>query len=303
MVVAEDLRVIFRKGMVRRKFAALDGLSLRVREGDVYALLGPNGAGKSTLMYCMLGLIRPNSGSVRVFGKRPVLGSRMYSDIAYLPEEPHYHLYLTVEEAVKYYCSLYGEKLDASRVDDLLERLGLGEFRKMSLSKCSKGMKQKVGIAQCLARTPRLLFMDEPTRGLDPLIVRDLRGMLVELNEKGTTIIMNSHVLSETEMVANRVAMIKKGRLVAEEELEDLLVHDVESYHVVFSYTSMIPEYLEDARTVAGGRLAASFPAGRLDEFMDFVRSSGVKLYECMHKRRSLEDSFFRAMEDTHTDA
>jgi len=302
MVVAEDLRVVFRKGMVRKKFNALDGMSLHVREGDVYALLGPNGAGKSTLMYCMLGLIRPNAGSVRVFGKKPVLGSRMYSDIAYLPEEPHYHLYLTVEEAVKYYCALYGEKLDTSRIDGLLERLGLAEFRKMSLKKCSKGMKQKVGIAQCLVRTPRLLFMDEPTRGLDPLIVRDLRNMLVELNKKGATIIMNSHVMSETEMVANRVAMIKKGRLVAEEDIENLLVHDVERYHVVFSYTGMIPYYLENAAT-EGNRIRATFPAERFDEFMDFVRSSGVKVYECMHKKRSLEDSFFRVMEGPRTDA
>ena len=195
MIVAENVHVRFRRGLRRRQIQALNGLNLEVREGDFFALVGQNGAGKSTAMYCFLGLMKPTSGKVQVMGKTPGLGSPLYEGVAYLPEEPHYHLYLTVEEATRYYASLYGKRIPDKTINEALERLGLAQFKSLRLAKCSKGMKQKVGIAQCLIHETRLLFLDEPTRGLDPLVIREFRESLLEIHQRGATIVMNSHVL------------------------------------------------------------------------------------------------------------
>jgi ABC-type multidrug transport system ATPase subunit len=223
VIHAEGVFVHFSRGWFRGVTRALDGLDLEIREGDFFALLGQNGAGKSTAMYCLLGLLRPTKGTVSLLGKPPELGSDTYRYVSYLPEEPHYHDYLTVQEAVSYYGALYGAPVPRKLLDDTLERLRLAEHRKLALRKCSKGMKQKVGIAQCLVNTEaRVLFLDEPMRGLDPLTVRDFREILIERNRAGATIVMNSHILAEVELVANRAAIIDRGKVVAQDELSRL---------------------------------------------------------------------------------
>jgi ABC-2 type transport system ATP-binding protein len=298
VIVTENLHVHFRTGFSRRQVHALDGLSLDVRDGDFYALVGQNGAGKSTAMYCFLGLLRPTSGKVEVLGQRPELGSRLYRKVAYLPEEPHYHLYLTVEEATRYYASLYGRSVSDKTIDQALERLGLGQFKHLPLAKCSKGMKQKVGIAQCLIHEPQVLFLDEPTRGLDPLVVREFRETLREIHQRGATIVMNSHVLSEIEMLANRVAIIERGRVVIQDELQNLLTLNRGLYSVRFEANDRVPEYLNSVERV-GDMVTGLLPKDRLYDFMDFTRSAGVQLHECSLKKTSLEDSFFNIIRGT----
>lgn len=228
VIAAENVRVHFRRGLLGEPIRALDGLSLEVREGDFFALVGQNGAGKSTAMYCFLGLLKPTSGNLRVMGQVPGLGSKLYDRVAYLPEEPHYDLYLTVEEAVRYYVSLYGMRVSVQKIREVLERLGLEPFRDLPLAKCSKGMKQKVGIAQCVIHRPRLLLLDEPMRGLDPIATKDFRDALVDLNRRGVTIVMNSHLLSEVELVANRVAILANGRVAAVEDVGTLVGRDTD---------------------------------------------------------------------------
>src|SRR5580693_6374544 len=234
----------FRRGFLRKQVHALNGLTLEVKDGDFFALVGQNGAGKSTAMYCFLGLLKPTLGKVEIMGQVPELGSSLYKDIAYLPEEPHYHLYLTVEEATRYYASLYGRRVTPKKIDDTLERLGLGQFKSLPLSKCSKGMKQKVGIAQCLIHETRLLFLDEPTRGLDPLLVREFREALREIHRRGATIVMNSHVLSEIEMLANRVAIVDRGKVVVQDDLQNLLSTEREIYGITFEANGDLPDYI-----------------------------------------------------------
>lgn len=292
MIVAEDVHVHFRTAFLRRKVQALNGLSLEVRDGDFFALVGQNGAGKSTSMYCFLGLLKPNAGKVSVMGKAPELGSPTNVGVAYLPEEPHYHLYLTVEEAVRYYAALYGKGVAPKAVNDTLERLGLAQFKKLPLSKCSKGMKQKVGIAQCLIHETKLLFLDEPTRGLDPLVVREFRETLREIHQRGATIVMNSHVLSEIEMLANRVAIIERGRVVVQDELSSLLQPDCELYSVCFKTNGEVPVYLRSVER-QDEFVKGVLPKENLRDFLDLVRTSGLHLQECSLKKTSLEDSFF----------
>lgn len=293
MIVAENMQMHFRRGLFRGQVHALNGLSLEVRDGDFFALVGQNGAGKSTAMYCFLGLLKPTSGKVEVMGRKPHLGSPLYENVAYLPEEPHYHLYLTVEEATQYYASLYGKRISAKTVNDVLERLGLAQFKTLPLSKCSKGMKQKVGIAQCLIHETRLLFLDEPTRGLDPLLVREFRETLREIHQRGATIVMNSHVLSEIEMLANRVAIIDGGKVIAQDELRNFLTLDRELYNVTFEPNGSMPDYVTLVERL-GDVVKGSIPKERLYDFMDYTKISHLQVHECSLKKGSLEDSFFK---------
>ena len=292
MIVAEDVHMHFRTGFFRRQVRALNGLTLEVKDGDFFALVGQNGAGKSTAMYCLLGLLKPTSGRILLMGKPPDLGCQFYGNVAFLPEEPHYHLYLTVEEATRYYASLYGKRVSQKTVDQALERLGLAQFKRLSLSKCSKGMKQKVGIAQCLIHEPQVLFLDEPTRGLDPLVVREFRETLREIHQRGATIVMNSHVLSEIEMLANRVAIIERGKVVVQDELRNLLTLNRELYRVSFEANGEVPSYLTDVERV-GNMVKGVLAKEKLYEFMGLAQSSGLHLHECSLKKTSLEDSFF----------
>lgn len=296
MITADNVTVAFKKGVLGNKLLALDGFSLSVGEGDVFALLGPNGAGKSTAMYCFLGLIQPDRGNVTVCGERPVPGSALFREVAYLPEEPHYHLYLTVREAVTYYAALYGEKASKMQVDEAIERVGLKEHGDLRLSKCSKGMKQKVGIAQCLINTPRLVFLDEPTRGLDPVTVRDFREIILDMNKRGATIVINSHVLSEIETVCTRVAIMEKGRVIKLDDMNSLRRLDQETYRVEFSAVPQVPEYVtqlsRNAEIVKG-----EIPAANLGEFIRFAEGAKAKVYECSLKKVSLEDAFFAVLE------
>jgi ABC-2 type transport system ATP-binding protein len=302
VIIADDVRVEFRRGLLRGKVRALNGLSLEVRDGDFFALVGQNGAGKSTAMYCFLGLMKPTSGKVEVMGKVPELGSPLNEGVAYLPEEPHYHLYLTVEEATRYYASLYGKRVSDKAIHDALDRLGLAQFKTLPLSKCSKGMKQKVGIAQCLIHDTQLLFLDEPTRGLDPLIVREFRETLREIHRRGATIVMNTHVLSEIEMLANRVAILDGGKVIAQDELRNFLTTDRELYTVTFEANGSVPEYLGSVER-SGELVMGSIPKDRLYDFMEFTRASGLDVHECALKKTSLEDSFFKILKGSGSGA
>lgn len=295
-IEAHNVRVEFRKSRFK-KIQAIANLSLKVEEGDVFGLLGPNGAGKSTAMYCFLGLIRPNSGEVRVFEEPPRPGSGLFERIAYLPEEPHYHLYLTVEQAIRYYASLYRRPIHDSRIAEVIHKVGLDDFKDLRLAKCSKGMKQKAGIAVCLLKRPDLLFLDEPTRGLDPIIVKEFRDLLVEMNRQGTTVIVNSHMLSEIELVCNRVAIMNKGKVIIQDALSNLLKLDTRRYSVELDACDGIPEYIEitaqTERIVQG-----EIPEEKLEDFLLYVNRSALRLHQCSHKRLSLEQAFFNVLKE-----
>ncbi len=302
IVRSERLSVRFRTGFGRRAVRALDGVDLEVAEGDFFALLGPNGAGKSTLMYCLLGLVRPTSGTVTVLGRTPEVGSTVYGRIAYLPEEPHYHDYLTVEEAVVYYGSLFGPRVTRETVQSLLERLGLAEFARLRLGRCSKGMKQKVGIAQCLLNEPRLLFLDEPMRGLDPVAVRQFRDILLEMNRRGATIVMSSHILAEVEQVANRVAILDHGRVVAQDAVANLVRVEKDVYVVELETAGDLPDGFE-RRPAAGPAIVGEVPAARLHDFFQSAQRVGATILSCNRRRSTLEDSFLRVLSGDARDA
>lgn len=297
MIEVSGVRVSFSKGFRKKRIQALDGFSLKVEKGEIFALLGPNGAGKSTAMYCLLGLMRPQEGEVKLFGETPCLGHPLFQRVAYLPEEPQYHLYLTVQEAVAYYGALYHGGVPASRVREVIERVGLWEHRDLRLAKCSKGMKQKTGIAACLLREVDLLLLDEPTRGLDPLMVREFRNLLVEMNHRGTTIVLNSHLLSEIEMICTQAAVMNRGRVLAQDSLKALMQYDTEHYAVDIEPIDDLPEYMTDViRTFTS--VKGVIPSPKVSDFFAFTSGRGLKVYGCAHRHQTLEEAFFSILKE-----
>ncbi|MCC6992089.1 MAG: ABC transporter ATP-binding protein [Acidobacteria bacterium] len=204
-----------RRGFGARATRALDGVTLTVAPGDFMAIIGPNGSGKTTAIACLLGLRRPTAGTTRVFGAQLEAGTPAFRDIVYVPEEAQYHDYLTVEEVTRYYAALHGRPATDAALAAVFERLHLSSSRHTRIAACSKGMKQKVGLAQCLLQKPRLLVLDEPMRGLDPVAVREFRDVLAGLHRDGVTVLMSSHVLPEVEQLATRIAVLDSGRLLA----------------------------------------------------------------------------------------
>jgi len=206
---------------------ALDHLDLQVRPGEVFGLLGPNGSGKSTTLKLLLGLIVPSDGEARVFGLPPdSLDARRR--VGFLPENPYFYGFLNGDETLRFYgklCGVTGPRLDR-RIEELIELVGLQNGRERPLRSYSKGMLQRIGLAQALIHDPDLLFLDEPTAGVDPLGSAQIRDLILRLKKMGKTVVFSSHLLEQVQEVADRVAIFSLGKKVLEGSLESLLVEN-----------------------------------------------------------------------------
>jgi ABC-2 type transport system ATP-binding protein len=218
-----DLEKVFPVPLRRRQVVALRGLSLDIPAGHVYGLLGPNGSGKSTTLKILLGLVTPTSGSTEIFG---VSSDRVASraEVGFLPENPYFYKFLTGAETISFYgklCGLGGRPL-RKRVRELLETVGLTDAGDRRISGYSKGMLQRIGLAQALVHDPRLLILDEPTAGVDPAGSRQIRDLILQLKDRGKTILLTSHLLEQVQEVCDRVGILARGRLVREGFLDIL---------------------------------------------------------------------------------
>jgi ABC-2 type transport system ATP-binding protein len=220
------------RGLVKRygDVVAVDGVDLTVEAGDVYGYLGPNGAGKTTSLRMLLGLIRPTAGSARLFGRDPLVeGARALQGVAGFVEEPRFYPYLTGRKNLELLAAYDGGGA-ASRIDSVLDTVELRDRAKDKVRGYSHGMRQRLGIAAALLRDPKLLLLDEPTTGLDPAGMRDMRSLIRTLADQGMTIVLSSHLLAEVEAVCGRVGILRKGRIVFEGGLADLRRAAGESY-------------------------------------------------------------------------
>ena len=220
----DDLFKTFRVGFFRRRVEAVQGVSFQVREGEIFGLLGPNGAGKTTTLKVMMGLIAPTKGAIRIFG-RACSEPSARRDVGFLPENPYFHEYLTPRELLEFYGTLSGleaKKLQRRR-NELIEQVGLAEAANRPLKKFSKGMLQRIGLAQALIGEPRLLVLDEPMSGLDPVGRKFVADLIGELNGRGTTVLFSSHILSDVERLCHRVVILNRGVVAAEGRLADLV--------------------------------------------------------------------------------
>ena len=223
VIELKDVRKTFRDFWLRPTVAAVDGLSLQVRRGEVFGLLGPNGSGKSTTIKMILGLLDPSGGSVKLFGQSPrsVVARKR---LGYLPELSYLHPFLTAKETLMYYAGLCGlkRKVAAERTRQLLEMVGLTDAAKRPVGGFSKGMARRVALAAALIGKPELLVLDEPTRGLDPVSTKEVKTLVKALAAGGMTVLMTSHLLADAEDVCDRVMILNHGKSVAEGRVDEL---------------------------------------------------------------------------------
>ncbi|MES2138376.1 MAG: ABC transporter ATP-binding protein [Bacteroidota bacterium] len=207
------------------KFKALEDVSFEVYKGDVLGFLGPNGAGKSTTIRALLSLIKPTSGEIKLFGKDPVKDHKyIFSRIGCIVEKPDFYLYLSAQKNLEIFARLTGVELKKNRISEIIDFVGLKGREKDKLKGFSNGMKQRLGIAQTLIHDPELIILDEPTTGLDPQGILDIRNLILQLkNEYNKTILLSSHLLSEIELIANRMVIINKGKTLVQGSVSDLL--------------------------------------------------------------------------------
>lgn len=270
-VSLKNITRIFPVPLRRERLVAVRDLSLEVREGEVYGLLGPNGCGKSTTLKMILGLVTPTSGTVEVFGRDSgAFASR--NEIGFLPENPYFYKFLTGEETLRFYgklCGLRGAALKG-RIDELLALVGLEDARNRRVGSYSKGMLQRIGLAQAIVQDPRLVILDEPTAGVDPAGSRQIRDLILGLKQRGMTVLLTSHLLEQVQEVCDRVGIMARGRLLREGNLDDLVAVDNQTQFVVENATPELSARIQE--------LVAAQP--------------GATLVETRHPQRTLEKVF-----------
>jgi ABC-2 type transport system ATP-binding protein len=282
-----------------RPYRALDGLSLAVEPGEVFGFLGPNGAGKSTTLKLLMQLIYPTAGRAQILGK-PVGDVAVRKRIGFLAENPYYYDYLTAEEVLTYFARLFG--LSAAevplRVSAILDEVGIAAERRLKLRQFSKGMLQRVGLAQALINDPEVVFLDEPMSGLDPLGRRQVRDLILKLRAKGTTVFFSSHILSDAETLCSRVAIMAQGRLVASGRVSEMVAFAPKGWELVVAGVSdamhaQLAPRVHAMRALSDGRYTMQLGVDQHpDRLMSEITAGGARVESLNPLRDTLEDYF-----------
>jgi ABC-2 type transport system ATP-binding protein len=306
LIETQDLRKTY------GALVAVDGLNLSVDQGEVFGFLGPNGAGKTTTVKMLLGLVHPTSGRARILGCTPG-DPRVMGRIGFLPEHFRFHPWLTAGGFLDVHGRLYGLTAGqrAGRIPVLLERVGLADRANARLSEFSKGMLQRIGLAQALLNHPDLIFLDEPTSGLDPVGRYEVRDVIREIRDSGATVFLNSHFLSEVEVTCDRIAIIKHGRVVRLGRLDELTMQSTE---VEIRAAGLTPELISGlarwcvvSDQSSAVSTAPDYPASLtvlveseavLPTLVEWLVQGGARLYGLAPKRLSLEELFMRTMSE-----
>jgi len=281
----------------KRLHRSLDALTLQVEDGEIFGFLGPNGAGKTTTLKLLTGLIFPTSGTARVRG-RSIDDIGMHREIGYLPEQPYFYDYLTARELLDYYArfSNYSSGDRRARVHRLLERVGLAGAADLQLRKYSKGMLQRVGIAQAILHEPPVVFLDEPMSGLDPVGRYEVRDMILELKKQGRTVFFSTHILSDAEMLCDRVAVLAAGKLQGIGAPGEIVSLEVHAMDILFELRpgQDLPPGLAANVTRLGARCRWEVPEAELYAALDQLRRSEARILSVTPVRPTLEDYFLR---------
>jgi ABC-2 type transport system ATP-binding protein len=299
-IKAEKLRVVYRPSLFKRPQVGLEGLDLEIRSNEVFGYLGANGAGKTTTIKTLVGLIEPNSGSARIMG-RPAGDARSRHKLGYAPENPYFYEYLNPVETLDFYGRLFGisrpDRL--RRANELLERVGLASARNRRVRQFSKGMRQRMGLAQALINDPELLILDEPMTGLDPLGRYEIRQMILGLKQKGKTIFFSSHILADVEAICDRAAVLHEARLVSCGALSELLSSRTVGVEITLADLTPELEKKLGADATAARREGELVYLTAADEesgskLLSRAVSAGATVKRYMPTRESLEDYFIR---------
>jgi ABC-2 type transport system ATP-binding protein len=290
-----DLHKSFKTGFLLKKKKILKGIDLEVAQGEIFGYLGPNGAGKTTTIKCLLGLIFPERGEIRILGQ-PYLSLLAKERIGFLPENPYFYDYLTASEFLEFYSQLY--RIDKSqrdgRIQALLRLVGLEKSAHLQLRKFSRGMVQRIGLAQALLNEPSIVFLDEPLGGLDPLGRKEIRDIITRLRNEGKTVFLSSHILQDIEMICDRVAIIVNGEIINSGTLQDLISENIRFYEVILS--GLKEERLRglcDTCVSSGDRIFLKITdESRLEDVLELVHSQKGKIHSLIPRTETLEDLF-----------
>ncbi|MBI9073081.1 MAG: ABC transporter ATP-binding protein [Melioribacteraceae bacterium] len=288
----------------KKAVAALNDFNLSIPNGTIFGLLGPNGAGKTTLIKILLGITYASTGDAKILGE-DILNYKVKRKVGYLPESHKYPPYLTGEQVLKFYAKLSGyshSELD-KRIEHLLKQVKMNKWKNTKVKAYSKGMMQRLGLAQAMVNDPELIFLDEPTDGVDPIGRKEIRDILFELKNEGKSIFLNSHLLSEVEMVTDRVAILDKGVLLKEGTVEELTT-DKEIYNFEFEnfVNANIDLYKEQFSIIGhkGSKLTVTVNDTReLNKLLDRFRNDGVLIKSVVPQKNTLEDMFISLIKES----
>ena len=296
-IQTEGLTKVYKGDFWKKGVVGLEDLNLEVEEGEVYAFLGPNGAGKTTTIKLLTRLLFPTRGNVWILGQRNTARSSM-ENVGYLPEQPSMYGYLSGGEFLDFIARIFGMALNTrkKRIPELLRKVGLGGRGDLPIRSYSRGMVQRLGLAQAIINDPRLVILDEPMASLDPVGRKDFRDLIFELKNRGKTIFFSSHILSDAEMVADRVGILNDGRLVSVGKLDELVSSQIASVEVTFilepEKLSKIDLGTEDAVVRDQKVMVRLKKEEAVPDFLNLVAQSGGTVVSVIPQRKSLEDIF-----------
>ncbi len=271
-----DLTKVYRTFWGRVSVRALNKVNLEVYAGEIFALLGPNGSGKTTTMKLLLGIMFPTEGRVEVFGKSP-RNVEIKKDIGFMPEESYLYRFLNADETLTFYGNLMGldRKTRKKRIDEVLEMVGLTEARRRRTREYSKGMSRRIGMAQVLLKDPKLVILDEPTIGLDPMGAREMKDVVLDLKKRGKTVILSSHLLADVQDICDRIAILHRGDLIRTDSVENLLT-------------------IEDTWEIVAKNLTDETRR----KLREVIQEGGGDLEKMGHPRESLESLFLKTIKE-----
>ncbi|MBI1932670.1 MAG: ABC transporter ATP-binding protein [Ignavibacteriales bacterium] len=288
-----------------KNLTAVNNLNLNVYKGDVFGFLGPNGAGKSTTIRMLLTLIKPTSGKIKIFGKDLIQQRKeILAKVGAIVEKPDFYLYLTAYKNLEILGKMSGISISQKNIMEILELVGLDKRYNSKVKTFSHGMKQRLGIAQTLLHNPELIILDEPTTGLDPQGMKEIRDLIIFLSkEKGKTIFLSSHILREIELIANRMVIINKGQNIIEGEVKQLLNDNEQDVEIKFKSQNDVKEILtnsifsDNISSVLNTLLKIKITEEKIPQLIKTLVESNVEIYS-VEKKNSLEDYFLKITED-----
>ena len=300
MIAIETLELAktYAVGFWRKKpRVALRPLNLTVEEGEVFGFLGPNGAGKTTTLKLLMGLVMPTGGSARILGK-DIGDAEVKTQIGFLPEQPYFYDYLTAQELLRYYARLSGVEAKGldRKIEAMLERVGLKEAAHMQLRKFSKGMLQRVGLAQAILHDPKVVFLDEPMSGLDPMGRREVRDLMEELKQQGKTVFFSTHILSDAEALCDRVAVIHQGELRGVGHVAQLTSSVASKVELIWNGKAVPAAFsgLGAECHVVGETIRAVLPEAEQEAALEILRRERLRLISLTPVRSSLEEYYLQ---------